>query len=83
MVGKGPVMEGGKVVERPTYETAGEYVLVATGLGRTVRKARAKVYDVVDAIRFPDRMYRTDIGESLMESLPPLHDAGYVLEMEY
>jgi phosphoribosylamine--glycine ligase len=82
MMGKGPVMEGGKVVDRPTYQTAGEYVLVATGLGKTVTKARKRVYGTVKQIHFPDRMYRTDIGEKVIESLPGLHKFGYCLETE-
>jgi phosphoribosylamine--glycine ligase len=82
MMGKGPVMEGGKLVERPTYETTGEYVLVATGMGKTVGKARKAVYDTVDKIRFPNRMFRTDIGKKVIEALPALHEAGYLLDMK-
>lgn len=82
MMGKGPVMDGGKVVDRPTYQTAGEYVLVATGLGKTVTKARKKVYGTVDAIHYPNRMYRTDIGEKVIKALPALHRLGYATDME-
>ena len=81
MMGKGPVMEDGKVVDRPTYQTAGEYVLVATGLGKTVEKARKKVYSTVAAIHFPDRMYRDDIGSKVIPVLPALHRFGYALDM--
>lgn len=81
MKGSGPVMEGGNVVDRPTYQTAGEYVLVATGLGKTVTKARKKVYDTVDAIHYPNRMYRTDIGEKVIDKLGALHRFGYALDM--
>lgn len=83
MVGKGPVMDEGRVVERPIYQTSGEYVLCATGLGRTVRKARSKVYDVVDQIHFPDRMYRTDIGCALEDCLPRLHKFGFAETVEW
>lgn len=82
MMGKGPVMDGGKLVERPTYETTGEYVLVATGTGKTVEKARKAVYGVVDKIRFPNRMFRTDIGQKVIQALPALHAAGYLLDMK-
>jgi phosphoribosylamine---glycine ligase len=81
MLGKGPVMEGGKVVERPTYETAGTYVCVATGLGKTVEKARAAVYGVVDQVHFPNRMFRNDAGEKVIAALPALHRHGYALDM--
>jgi phosphoribosylamine---glycine ligase len=83
MVGKGPCMEEGRVVDRPCYQTTGEYVLVATGLGRTVRQARAKVYGVVDEIHFPNRMYRTDIGEKLETELPELHNYGFALDLSF
>jgi phosphoribosylamine-glycine ligase len=81
MMGKGPIMESGKVVDRPTYETAGTYVCVATGLGKTVEKARAKVYGVVDRVHFPNRMFRTDIGEKVIAALPALKKHGYALDM--
>jgi phosphoribosylamine--glycine ligase len=83
MVGKGPVMDDGKVVDRPIYQTTGEYVLVATGLGETIEAARKKVYGVVDKIKFPNRMYRTDIGKKIEKPLPKLHAFGYAQEMEY
>jgi phosphoribosylamine--glycine ligase len=82
MMGKGPVMEGGRVVDRPTYQTAGEYVLVATALGRTLGRAQAKVYTTIDTIHFPNRMYRTDIGNKVIDSLPRLHSFGYALTMQ-
>lgn len=82
MLGKGPVMEGGEVVEQPTYQTAGTYVCVATGLGKTVERARKKVYATVDAVHFPNRMYRTDIGEKVIAALPGLHKHGYALDTE-
>lgn len=81
MVGKGPRMDAGRVVDGPVYETTGEYVLVATGLGKTIERARAKVYQTVDDIHFPDMMYRQDIGEKVMKALPGLHRHGYATEM--
>jgi phosphoribosylamine---glycine ligase len=83
MVGKGPKYEDGKVVERPIYMTAGAYVLVATGLGKTVAKSRKTVYRVADAIKFKDAEYRTDIGEKIAPVLPKLHAAGYARDLEY
>lgn len=82
MMGKGPAMDAGKLVDRPTYQTAGEYVLVATGLGKTVTKARKAVYGTVDEIRFPNRMFRTDIGEKVIKALPAMHQHGYLLDMQ-
>jgi len=82
MMGKGPVMEDGRVVERPTYQTAGEYVLVATGLGKTVGKAQERVYGTIDHIRFPNRMFRTDIGQKVRDHLGAFHAAGYLMDMQ-
>jgi phosphoribosylamine---glycine ligase len=81
MRGKGPMMDGGKVVEGPVYDTAGEYVCVATSLGKTIERARAKVYAVVDKVKFPDRVYRTDIGCKVMPKLKALHKFGYVPDL--
>lgn len=82
MKGTGPVWENGKVVERPTYQTAGEYVCVATGLGKTISQARKRVYGVVDAIHFPNKSYRDDIGEKVQKKLSAFHKADYLLDME-
>ena len=83
MRGKGPVWEGGRVVEKPVFETAGEYVAVATGLGKTVSKAMKRVYATVDKVRFPDMGYRNDIGARLEKELPKLHGAGYALDVKW
>ena len=77
MIGKGPKMEGGKIVERPIYQTTGEYVAVATGLGKSIGKARDSVYEAVEGVQFPNMMYRTDIGEKIQKILPELHRLGY------
>ena len=82
MRGTGPTMKGGKVVDGPIYQTTGEYVLVATGLGKTVAKARKKVYSVVDEIGFPNIMFRNDIGDKVEEILPELHALGYCENLE-
>lgn len=81
MQGKGPRMEGGKVVDGPVHMTSGEYVGCATALGKTVERARQKVYRVAGAIKFPNKMYRTDIGEKVIEALPALHRHGYARQM--
>jgi phosphoribosylamine--glycine ligase len=82
MRSKGPVMKDSKVVEGQTYETSGEYVLCATALGKSVTDARKKVYRTIDKIHFPNRMFRTDIGEKVQAALPDLHRRGFALEME-
>jgi phosphoribosylamine--glycine ligase len=83
MLGKGPVMENGKVADRPTYETAGTYIAVATALGKTVQKAREKVYSIVKSVHYPDVMYRNDIGSRLEQELPKLHRFGYAVDIRW
>jgi phosphoribosylamine---glycine ligase len=77
MRAKGPVWRDGKIVEEQTYETTGPYVLVCTGLGKTIERARQKVYRAVDGVRFADKMYRDDIGVKVTDCLPKLHKFGY------
>ena len=81
MMGKGPVMQAGKVVDAPTYQTTGEMVMAVTGLGRTIERARKKVYAAVDCIHFPNKMYRTDIGEKVAVNLDKLHNFGFIQDM--
>lgn len=83
MIGKGPVMEKGKIVERPSYQTSGEYVMCVTGLGKTVQKARERVYKSVSAVKMPNAIFRLDIGERLDECLTKLHGFGYCEGMEF
>jgi len=81
MRAKGPVWRDGKIVEEQTYETAGPYVLVCTGLGKTIERAREKVYRAVDGVRFSDKIFRDDIGEKVIDCLPKLQKFGYALDL--
>lgn len=82
MLGSGAHMEDGAIKEGPQYQTTGPYVLVCTGLGKTIEKAQQKVYRCVDEIKFPDKIYRNDIGRKVIEKLPDLHKHGYALDMK-
>lgn len=82
MVGAGPVMKAGKVVDAAQFQTTGEYVLVATGLGKTIEAARDEVYGVVKEISLPNMIVRNDIGVKVQEQLPELHKLGYATQME-
>lgn len=77
MLGKGPRMDGDKVVDGESYQTTAEVVLVATGFGSTVSKAIEAAYGAVDEIKFPDAMVRTDVGAKLEKELPVLHKMGW------
>jgi len=82
-IAKGPFMDGDKVKDGPTHQTAGEQICVVTGLGATVSKARDAVYDAVSEIKFSDAMYRTDIGLNLEANLPKLHKHGWCEAMDF
>jgi phosphoribosylamine---glycine ligase len=81
MRAKGPVWRDGRIVEEQTYETTGPYVLVCTGLGKTVERARQRVYRAVDGVNFADKIFREDIGCKVIEALPKLRQKGYCLTM--
>jgi len=82
MICKGPKMEDGKVIEGPITQTTGEYVLCVTGTGKTVSDARERVYKSVNEVKFPNSMFRTDVGEKVITALPKLHEFGLALEMK-
>lgn len=64
--------------------TAGDYVLVMSSTGQTVRAAKSIVYDRLKELIVPNSpMYRTDIGDRLEKQLPKLRSNGYALECAY
>lgn len=78
MAGEAPCEVGGKIVERPAWVTAGDYVMVVTGTGSTVKEAQSRAYRALKTIEIPNSpMYRTDIGSRLKTQLPKLQAKGY------
>ena len=71
----------GVMKQRGGYATTGELVLVATALGKTLKQARRRAYEVVESIHFPDAIYRSDIGCKVADALPALHRHGYAKEL--
>lgn len=64
--------------------TAGDYVLVMTATGDTVRAARTEVYGRLKQLIVPNSpMYRTDIGDRLAKQLPQLQAHGYATGMAF
>jgi hypothetical protein len=64
--------------------TAGDYVLVMSGTGPTVKDATDTTYHRLSTLSMPNSpMYRTDIGRRLRKQLPLLQATGYALGMEY
>ncbi len=84
MEGKAPMLIDGKVKEMTMPLTAGNYVMVVTGIGGTVADASRRAYQAVKKIDWPSNvMYRTDIGRRLKDELPELQKHGYCLGMRY
>lgn len=83
MLESGPKWNGEKIVKEPVYKTSGTYVLVATGLGKTVEQARNRVYKTVDIIKFGGRIFRDDIGEKIEPILDDLQKFGYAEDLRY
>ena len=84
MMGKVASLKNGRVTQIDMPVTCGDYVIVCTGTGSTVSKAKEAAYKVVDKISFPNSpMYRTDIGDRLEKQLPLLQKHGYATEFVY
>jgi phosphoribosylamine--glycine ligase len=84
MLGKACCFEGGKIVDRPMLVTAGDYVLIASGVADCVSDAACNAYKIVDTVELPNSpMYRTDIGCRLEKQLPLLQRHGYAECWEY
>ena len=67
----------------PTWTTAGDYLLVVTGMGKTISLACGRAYKTIEDIDIADKMYRDDIGEKLEKELPELQKHGYALEFTF
>ncbi|MDE2469737.1 MAG: hypothetical protein KGL35_13615 [Bradyrhizobium sp.] len=84
MTGKGPVMSGNKIVEEPMLVTAGDYILISTGTGDTVKEAAEKSLKIAKEVKIPNsKIVRDDIGERLEKELPKLQSYGFCTDVEY
>lgn len=82
--GVAPKLSGKKVKETSAVVTAGPYVMVVGGSGRTVQTAQQNAYDVAWEIDWPsDLMFRTDIGDRLEEDLGLIQPFGFAAGMRY
>lgn len=84
MCGEAPTEESGKIVMRDQFLSAGDYLLVATGIGKSVREAKDWAYQACESVEIPNSVgYRTDIGNRLEEQLPILQEHGYATAWEW
>jgi phosphoribosylamine--glycine ligase len=82
--GEAPLIEGGKIGKTRSLVTAGSYVMVATGVGDSVVKARGQAMRLLDRVRIPaSPFWRVDIGQRLRAQLPELRSHGYATGMVY
>jgi phosphoribosylamine--glycine ligase len=67
-------------IKRPMVCTAGDYILVMTATGDTVRETAATVYRRLKRLIVPNSpQWRTDIGARLAKQLPLLQANGYAV----
>ena len=81
MHGHAPCIEDDLIVTKPVMVSAGNYLVVCTGTGDTVREAQKRAYDAVGSLDIPNSiMFRTDIGARLKKQLPVLQGYGFAQE---
>lgn len=84
MWGEGPQELNGKIIQAPMPLTAGDYVLVSTGMGESVREAQRRAYSTMKKIQIPSSpFWRPDIGSRLKMQLQTLQAMGYASGMNY
>lgn len=76
--GEAPTDVNGKVATLPCMTTAGDYLLVGSGVGPSVRDSREKAYKALKSLEVPNSPYwRPDIGQRLKKQLPILQSLGF------
>jgi len=66
------------------WKSAGDYLLVVTGVAPTVSGAAKKAYVTIKELIIPGSpLYRCDIGAKLQKCLPEIQKHGYALEFTY
>lgn len=84
MWGTGPQEINGKIVDAPMPLTAGDYVLITSGSGATVREARDKAMRTAKRLKIPSSpFWRPDIGNRMKKQLPILQAQGYATGMSF
>jgi phosphoribosylamine--glycine ligase len=84
MVGTAPQNVDGTVQNERCLVTAGDYVMVANGHGKTVSESCKNAYKAVKEIDIPDCInVRDDVGERMEKQLPELQGHGYCESWTY
>ena len=78
MCGAAPELVEGQLTTVPMMVSAGSYVAVVSGVGKTVTDATESAYDHLKGLELANSpMYRNDIGKRLHAQLPILQELGY------
>jgi phosphoribosylamine--glycine ligase len=84
MMCEAPLKNNGAVIRTSMPATAGDYVMVMTGVAATVKDAANTAYRRLANLIVPNSpMYRTDIGRRLAKQLPKIQPHGYARGMVY
>lgn len=84
MWGDAPQDVNGKTIRAPMHLSAGDYVLIASGSGKTVQQARAQSQRALKSLAMPSSPYwRPDIGQRLKKQIPELNRHGLAMGMTY
>lgn len=84
MAGIAPQEVDGSIIDLPCFVSAGDYILVSSGVGGTIREGKAEAYKLLKKISMPNSpMWRTDIGNRLKTQLPDIQKHGFASDMEY
>lgn len=82
--GEAPTDVNGKVVTLPCLTTAGDYILVGSGLGENVRAARERAYRALKSLEVPNSpFWRPDIGQRLKRQLPTIQSLGFAKGLHF
>jgi phosphoribosylamine--glycine ligase len=74
--------DSGKI--EPMMVSAGDYLAVITGTGKTISKAKDHAYSNLKEFEIPNSpIFRTDIGNRLEKQLPELQKYGYAESWEW
>jgi phosphoribosylamine-glycine ligase len=64
--------------------SCGDYLVVAIGLGDSVREASTQAYKAADSVEIPNNLQmRTDIGDKMRFKIPKLQEYGFCQEWKY
>ena len=76
--------DDGPPLKKPALLAAADYLLVASGVGQSVRAARGMAYRELEKIRVPaSPFWRPDIGQRLKSQLPEIQAHGYAKGMTF